>query len=110
MSEVEQDYYFHPSESPQGRKAQFFGKQVFDDTPEENLSAFEAIHTSRAANVDEDDGSENMEEIERFLSSKAEFSYFKLRDEDKDWNDKLLNSEVETFHFDKLGGMDEKPR
>ena len=62
--------------------------------------------TGAAKDEESDDG---VEGFEKFLSSKPELSYFKLRDEDKDWSDKLLNFEVEAFHFDELGGMGERP-
>eukprot|EP00526_Cylindrotheca_closterium_P003225 CAMPEP_0113647790 /NCGR_PEP_ID=MMETSP0017_2-20120614/25322_1 /TAXON_ID=2856 /ORGANISM="Cylindrotheca closterium" /LENGTH=1578 /DNA_ID=CAMNT_0000559917 /DNA_START=812 /DNA_END=5548 /DNA_ORIENTATION=+ /assembly_acc=CAM_ASM_000147 len=132
MSEIEQDYYFHPSESPQGRKAEFFGKQVFsifvpqvDEEPKrterfengeddcEIKTKNQLLEEKRAKRIEngEVDGESKVEDIARFLSANgAEFSYHKLRDEDKDWSDKLLNSEVETFDFDKLEGMGEKPQ
>jgi len=127
MADIEKDYYFHPSESPQGRQAEFFGKQIFstfvpedidnaplkkldETTAEINLplpSTFES-NEIRGGTKDED-REDNVEKLERFPTLNSEFSYFKLRDEDKDWNDMLLNSEVDTFQFDKLGKMGEKP-
>jgi len=77
MWEIGQDYYFHPSESPQGRKAEFFGKQVFSifvPQVDEVKAKKEANGTNKVENGEDDES--KAEDIAMFASViDEEFSY-----------------------------------